>query len=57
MTTRSKETEKTVCTLDQLTDFVVAKLQTMAEDERRAIRENMNWELLYDRKIRWDVIN
>ena len=59
MTTRSMDSamDKKIYTLDQLTDQIVAELRAMTEEERRAIRENMNWELLYDRKIKWDVIN
>jgi hypothetical protein len=48
---------KTAMTLDQLTDQMVAEIRALTEDERRILRESMRWDLLYDRKIKWDVIH
>jgi hypothetical protein len=51
------QAENDIYTLDQLTELLLLELRALKEDERRIIREKMRWDLLYDRKIKWDVIH
>jgi hypothetical protein len=54
---KTPRAEKDIFTLDQLTDFFVEEVSKWSEEQKRECREHLNWSLLYDKKIRWDVIH
>jgi hypothetical protein len=49
--------EENIMTLDQLFKDLIKEIKKMSEEEKRDCREHLNWSLLYDKKIDWEVIH